>query len=244
MLSICVLAFNHPELTDRCCQSLMQQVFSGIPFERLVVDNGSATPYQPPAGWRVHRLEQNVGGISGQNVCFQAAQGDWVLFISNDVVFLPEALQKLWMWKFYGQLMPLILNPDDLTVQSAGGSWVWPGYGINRTSGSPWMRCDYCPSITYLMPKRLWHSVGGFNETLPGAYEDVDLGLKIDCRCTDEAKVTHAANSTLRYRLKDRWRFQVARQRVVQEHYRGIDRWLRLKALQLLSRGAPDSHSV
>ena len=236
MLSIVVLHYNNESLTRECLGYLLNQNLEGILHEVVVIDNGSEKPLGAFRDARVVRLEENIGNIGGQNKCFEYANGDWVLFVSNDVEYFDtNAIRWLWKHKFSGQLMPLILDPAPTwKIQSSGGDYVWPGYGINRTSASSFMLCDYCPSITYLMPKRLWEKVGGFDATLPMAYEDVDMGFKVECRCTDEAKVVHLGSATLKYTKKDRWRFHEGREKVILNNFSGINRCIRLKSMHAI----------
>mgnify|MGYP001563279466 FL=1 len=71
------------------------------------------------------------------------------------------------------------------------------------------------------MSKSLWEDVGGFDARLPGAYEDVEMGLTLGIkrlRVLQSAEAIHLGNATLRYGWKDKWRFWKARQMVKKAH--------------------------
>ena len=92
-------------------------------------------------------------------------------------------------------------------------------YGINRTTRGP---IDYIPSICYLMPRELWAHEAGFDPKYPGAYEDVDMGVRLGrsrLQVDPHAWVTHRSNSTLQYTPADRWRFKKGRIRLAHKHY-------------------------
>lgn len=238
MLSIVILHYNRTDLTDRCLQSVRTQE-PPIPHEVLVLDNGSDEHYTTYHA-TVHRLAFNVGNITGQNMCFDLAKYPWVLFVSNDVRLRPGCVARLWEARIDGQLMPMILDPDG-TIQSVGGRWEWPGYGINQR-WTTFLGPDYVPSICYLMPKAVWQEVRGFDDTLPMAYEDVDFGLRLGAErlaVSEEARATHLGNATLRYGPADRWRFHQARCQVIRKHYHGVARAARLATVACLD-GALD----
>ena len=233
MLSICVLAYHtNPDtrLTDECIQSIDEQTLP-IPSERILVDNGSTSELTDYDGWRMIHLKNNRGNVEGQNICFDVASNEWVLFVSNDVRFEEGAIQSLWNKRFQGQLMPTILNPD-MSIQSFGGRLKWPGYGFNLTQSDV---LDYIPSITYLMPMSLWKCIGGFDTHFPRTYEDVDMGFRLGSsrlRCVNDCYAIHLGNATLKY--KDNKRFTDGRIRFINKHYHGLDKWVRLGSVSVL----------
>lgn len=241
MLSIVLLTYNRPDLLADATASIDSQHIS-VPFEKVLVLNGS--PFNPPIApdWKIHRIQKNVGNIGGQNEAIDYAWYDWVLFVSDDVRLIGRHCVDTLMASRsgYAQVMPTILNADS-SIQSAGADYVWPGLGINRRR---WKggKTDYIPSICYLIRKNCWKDAGGFDATLPMAGEDVDMGLRLrtlygdSClRVVETTYATHLANSTLRYDKKSRWRFQQAREMVVRKNYSGLDRAIRLAAMQTLA---------
>ena len=240
MLSIVLLTFDRPDLLPDAIASIDSQHIS-VPFEKVLVMNGS--PFNPPIlpDWKIHRIHKNIGNIGGQNEAIEQAWYDWVLFVSDDVRLIGNACVDTLLEhrSGYVQVMPTIHNADS-SIQSAGADFVWPGLGINRRK---WRgkETDYIPSICYLIRKNCWRDVGGFDATLPMAGEDVDMGLRLrklygdSClRVVETTYSTHLANSTLRYSGKDKWRFRQARGMVVRKNFSGLNRATRLSAMQLL----------
>ena len=241
MLSIVLLTYNRLDLLADAIEAIDRQVIS-VPFEKILVMNGS--PFNPPIApdWKIHRIPKNIGNIGGQNKAIDYAWYDWVLFVSDDVRLIGNACVDTLLAhrKGYAQVMPTILNADS-SIQSAGADFVWPGLGINRRR---WRgeATDYIPSICYLLRKNCWRDAEGFDTDLPMAGEDVDMGLKLrniygdSCLgVVETAYAMHLGNSTLRYAKKDAWRFRQARKRVVRKNYRGLDRATRLLAMKALA---------
>lgn len=237
-LSICVLHYQNNKLTSECMDSIDQQELP-CHAEKIIVDNGSCTPfYTSRKDWKVKRFEKNNGNIGGQNRCFQVAKTNKVLFVSNDVTLMPDCIFSLvtCLSIDYGQYMPKVFKPNG-DIDSYGIEWKWPGYGMNKkVSTSP----SICPSIIYLMRKDLWESVGGFDENLISSHEDIDMGLLLSkmgyrqelCHI---AKAIHIGNATLKDTLaKPKEVFRNARKRVIKKHYSGWDRAVRLFVLKTI----------
>ena len=227
-----VLHYNDEALTSRCLASL-NKARPDCEHELTVLDNGSKKKFSSSDCDFVIRLPKNVGNICGQNACFQYAKYPWVLFVSNDVEFQSDAIRELWKMRNLsnaGQIQPVSDN--------FGMDYHWPGYGLNRTRFIS-HKTPITPSITYLMKKDIWEFIGVFDETLPGAYEDVDMGLKLGKAgyvnyVIEKAMAKHGGNKTLKYAKNDKWRFREARKMVIEKHFKGLDRWLRLRACDLI----------
>lgn len=241
-LSICVLTYNQPDLLAGCLPSIPK--WEGC--EYLVIDNGS--PFKQEVaeiarqnGFEVRRVEENRGNIGGQNLCFEQAQGEWVLFISDDVecwdLRLPEFIER------EAQIFPVIHEPS-LNRLNYGLRWNWPGYGQTMTRYyCLWpidVHFDYIPSICYFMRKSAWKVVGGFDESLGTSHEDIDMGMRLRAmkyrlHCDLSSRVIHRANGTLKSTLLNpSEKFQEARLKVIRKHYGGVDRWLRLATIHTI----------
>lgn len=240
MLTVAVLAYHtdsNTQLTDDCIASINKQILPDIPYKKLIIDNGSIPLIKDYKDWTTFHFTRNLGNIEGQNNCFIFSDTEWVLFVSNDVRFEPDAIANLWRERFQGQLIPIILNPD-MSHQSFGGRLKWPGYGFNirRRRVCQDYSLDYVPSITYLMPKDLWRKIGCFDEHYPMTYEDVDMGLRLGSsrlKCSNSAFAIHLGNATLGY--SNNRKFVEGRRRLINKHYKGIDRLTRLLAVKLCS---------
>ena len=228
-------------MTEECLKYIQGQWLSDL-TEILLVDNGSNPPLMlktQDSRLRIVRLDRNRSNIGGQNACFENASNENILFVSNDVKMLAGSITNLYghagTLLEYGQIQPVFFRTDGL-VDNAGLMYAWPGYGVSR----PIVTCCFhsvriVPSIAYLMRKSVWKRMGGFDETLPSAYEDVDMGLRLNkmglknyvCGCS---AAVHVGNATLRDLPGVRERFHRARRQVIRKHFKGLNRTSRLAA--------------
>jgi len=253
------LHYQSRELTDECLFWIDRQTlpFAKGELRKVVIDNGSPSHYSTERDWEIIRLEKNRGNIGGQNTCFQYSNDGWVLFVANDVnirndgSILSLYSKALRNAEYCGQVQPSLVKPG-LSVPENVGRVIfklnkykdnsglkirWPGFGISYHGKMPFV--DAVTSTCYIMRKKVWQEIGGFDESLPGAYEDVDMGIRLRKKgyrlyFDPNNWVDHLGNATLRYTKKDRWRFHEARKQVIRKHYRGFDQWLRLKACDLI----------
>ena len=241
-LSICVLTYEGESLLPACLQSIMRQ---DIPFdwELLIVDNGSTRPVVqmlPPG--RVVRLERNVGNIGGMNACFTHAAGDWVLFVANDVRLHTDCVSRLWA-KRCNLVQPVLYQPDGM-VDNAGLDWVWPGYGRRRRrvcGRPPFERVPSFAATCFLLQRSVWKELGGFDEGLGLSHEDIDFALRLEKAgygsfVNMDTCATHLMGQTIGRVTPGPLspRYHTARRRVLQKHYRGINRASRVAAMEVL----------
>lgn len=240
-----VLTYQGEQLLPACLHSIQTTVFP-VSTELLVLDNGSVPPtpwewpYEMPTNVITRALARepvNRGNIGGQNACFEQANGEWVLFLANDVRLQPDTIRRLWMCKeglpsTLGQLQPLCMTRDQ--IDQGGMRWMWPGYGISyaKDQTTPY-RVSIVPSTCYLMRKAVWKSLGGFDERLGSSHEDVDMGLRLAKAgyvnyCYPNVRVEHLKNQTLKHTLSNhRQVFHQSRQQIIRKHYQGLDQWVR-----------------
>ena len=246
-LSVCVLTFNGYHLLEDCLASIGEQG-----DERIVIDNGSSDPGRiekiaTAHNFTVYRSEKNLTNVGGQNLAIKQAKHRNVLFVSDDVrmvqseiFYLPYLADRLWGWS---QIMPVIRTSRWNQIDACGMSYVWPGYGVGwhaqQNYGIKQWTTPIVPSICYLIDKRVWEVLGGFDESLPMAYEDVDYGLRANKAgytnwVQPNCSAVHLQNQTLRLLPNVKERFRQARLKVIRKHYVGLDRWLRVSAVQTL----------
>lgn len=264
MLTICVLHYQNNELTDDClrcieCQEMPEQ------YRKLIINNGSTIPYKSPfLNWETIYLPHNRGNIGGQNACFENSEEGWVLFVANDVRVRHQAsilslyAEAEYWGEYLGELQPVLMKPDYYRlgllkprhesrqftkryIDNRGLKWTWPGYGISiKYSDSPFV--DAVTSSCYIMRKKVWREIGGFDESLSSSHEDIDMGIRLkksglSALCSYYVCVEHLGNQTLRYTIKDPKRtFYEARIKLIKKHYSGINRFLRLKTINLIRR--------
>jgi len=199
LISVIVLSHNKADVTRRCFQGLIESSYR--PIEVLGVDNGSIddTPqlYESFAreaaaagiAFRPIRCEENVGAATGRNLGLHAAEGQYVVFLDNDVAprtrsWLERLLAVLQDDGSVGIVGPKLIYPTaPYPIQFAGGAvtptgWVkYCGRGEPRDAEAfnvP-RECQCLISACWMMPTELYHEIGGLDEGFnPVQFEDID----------------------------------------------------------------------
>lgn len=97
-LSVVIPTHNRLSTLERCLAALEQQTLPRSQYEIIVVDDHSTdqTPVvmnQRP-GIRFFRQPRNAGPSAARNVGIQAAQGDWIVLLGDDIVATPTLLEQ------------------------------------------------------------------------------------------------------------------------------------------------------
>ncbi|MBD2550671.1 glycosyltransferase [Microcystis elabens FACHB-917] len=194
-VSIVIPVHNQYGVTRRCLAAIGYAA-SRIPFEVIVVDDGSvdgtadALAAEAP-GVRVIRHDFARG--FNQACCSGAAAADapFLVLLNNDTepcaAWLEELLHPFERWADTGLVGAQLLYPDG-TVQEAGGI-VWGNgepwnYGRGGNPHDPRLayarQVDYVSGAALAIRRDLWNRLGGFSpEFSPAYYEDTDLAFKV-----------------------------------------------------------------
>lgn len=196
-VSIVIPFRDRPELLQNCLRSLKASTFRR--FEVVLVDNGSTDPRMVRLLDRLRRRRRirivtRPGAFNFSALCnagAAAARGDHLLFLNNDT----EVLSRDWLDQLLsvaadprvGAVGATLLYPDG-TIQHAGlfpridGLWVHPHRG-EPEAARPGLRMPRSvPAVTaacLLVRRELFGELGGFDEQLPVAYNDVELCTRI-----------------------------------------------------------------
>ncbi|CAD5961577.1 hypothetical protein PCC9214_03223 [Planktothrix tepida] len=201
-VSIIIPTRDLGKVLDRCLESIFTK--TGYPnYEVILIDNGSVESYtaqlieqwyqKEPERFKCYRLDIPFNFSKINNYGVSQATGDYLLFLNNDT----EAITSDWLNAMVEQVQrpaigavgALLLFPDN-TIQHAGvimglgGVAGHPYYNMPQTPGyfSNVIGLNNTSAVTgaCLMCRRdAFEQVGGFDEELTVAYNDVDLCLKL-----------------------------------------------------------------
>jgi GT2 family glycosyltransferase len=200
LVSILLVLYNRAELTFACLKSIRD--ITDINIEVVIVDNASSDS----TGELLNRLNgsfkiiRNTNNVHFIKACHQAINfcvGEYVLFLNNDAMLLPNALhhalQVFQEESAVGAVGGKIILPDG-TLQEAG-SIVWRdgscyGYGRGGNSSAPEFKfrrsVDYCSGAFLLVQRKTYIELGGFDlNYAPAYYEDTDFCLRLRQRGLD-----------------------------------------------------------
>lgn len=190
MVSFVIPNWNRADLLGAALQSIRSQTWPA--GEVIVVDNGSLDGSQQTAqraGARVLQLGRNRGFSFAVNRGLEAARGELVAVVNNDLEFLPDwteklvqALERKGVWFATGKLLDYTRRDHIDGVGDAicrGGTACRLGHGRVDSPLFNEPRKTFFPSATaVLMRREFWRRAGGLEEAFFAYLEDVDLGLR------------------------------------------------------------------
>ena len=199
LVSIVVLAHNKAAYTARCFEGLVRSTYR--PVEVVAIDNGSTddTPAlfasfardaeQAGVDFRPTRLEENVGAASGRNLALEQVEGDYIVFLDNDVVprtlsWLERLMAVLAGDRSIGIVGPKLVYPfPPHLIQFAGGAVTPTGWVQFCGRGEPRDAPEFNEprevqcliSACWMMTWDLYQRVGKLDEAFnPLQFEDID----------------------------------------------------------------------
>lgn len=213
-VSIVIPVYNQLSYT-RACLSALAEHPPAVPFEVVVVDDGSSDGTQEELtswpGVRYHRRAANGGFIAACNDGAELARGSRLLFLNNDTIPQPGWLDELVAAHEgkVGIVGAALVFPDG-TLQEAGGVVFSDGtgwnYGRYEAPGDPRFSyrrsTDYVSGAALLISSDLFNQLGGFSTRYaPAYYEDTDLAFGArdagyDVVVAPQARVMHDEGTT------------------------------------------------
>jgi len=219
LISIIILNWNKPELTLRCLKSL-SDTGALDQCEVVLVDNGSSASnkrllWQEVRKFDLVKVDLTVNRYFGEgnNIGAEAASGEILVFLNNDVEvqagWLDPLVEKLMSSGRVGAVGPKFIYPDG-TVQELGalvdssGKPLQLGKGMpnSETQISKARQVDYVSAACLLMRKQDFIAVGGFHYAFePAYYEDTELCHQLSLRskeiwCVPTSVVVHLERQT------------------------------------------------
>lgn len=262
-LSIIVLNWNLGRMTQECLASIRTHT-SGVDYEIVVVDNGSKPDEKSIVrnacslhGARLIELNQNLFFGEANNIGVEAARGQLILLVNNDVVVTPgyigPLLRALETAHRAGAVGAELRYPDG-RLQEAGG-YVRPDgwtirHGLTRPpanilSNAGLHIVDYCSAACLLLRRDTFLEAGGFDPLFdPGYFEDVDLMLRLRAMglytyyCADTS-VVHKENATAKTIWNSRRRTAI----IHRNHRKFVERWGEFIAGRVFGSATPPHHA-
>lgn len=201
-VSVAVLSWNGRQHLETCLAALGRQNDPGVPWEILVLDNGSTDGTaewlrrdSPPGLGDLRLIESpvNLGFCAGNNRLVAEAAGDAVAFLNNDTRPCPD-----WL---HGLVAAFSAAPDDVAAVSgqivdwagerldfARGALTFDGHAFQIDYRRPLDRAAipaegeellFACGGNLLIRKSSFLAAGGFDEAYFAYLEDVDLGWRL-----------------------------------------------------------------
>lgn len=200
LVSIIIPSKDHFNILKQCIDSI-KDFTEYLNYEIIVVDNGSSEKHkvkianyleEKNAKYIYQPSEFNFSKMC--NIGAKASKGEYLLFLNDDI----EIFQGDWLTRLVGQAEQKhtgavgvkLFYPNSTIIQHSGVSNIMEGPSHNymylddsfiHGFGYNWI--DYntiaVTAACLLINKKIFIKVGGFDESFPIAYNDVDLCFKI-----------------------------------------------------------------
>lgn len=228
--SLVIPVYNKWELTEACLGSLAGTL-AGTTCEIIIIDNASTDLTReccPALGqelfgsrFRYHRAERNCNFGPASNLGARMARGEYVLFLNNDTLALPDCpnwhtllLRDFDEYPDIAATGPLLLYPPKeplgTKVQHLGVfvthsrlvGHLYEGIPASSMLAQKRRFFQVITAACMLMPRALFLEHGGFNEDYVNGFEDVDLCARLCAagyRMTinPESRLYHLVGQTL-----------------------------------------------
>ena len=212
-VSIVIATWNGRTLLEPCLASIAGVDYPADALDVVVVDNGSK---DDTVAWlarehpavRVLQNADNLGFAAASNQGADAAAGDVVAFVNNDVRLDPAWLRPL--VEALGDdgvraVGSRILDWDGRRYDFDGGAMSFDGHGVSPRHGHPYAPgAAECPSPTLFacgaamaVERTAFLDAGGFDADYFAYFEDVDLGWRL---WVQGARVLHVPQSVAFHR--------------------------------------------
>ena len=194
LVSIIIPVYGQCQYTLKCLLSIASNT-PLAPYEVIVIDDKSPDDSFVVLGLingiNLIQNQVNLGFIRSCNAGASVATGQYLYFLNNDTQvtagWLDELVRTFVDFPGTGLAGSKLVYPDG-SLQEAGGI-IWQdgsawNFGRNQDPLLPVFNyareVDYCSGASIMVPKALFHELGGFDEHyLPAYCEDADLALKI-----------------------------------------------------------------
>lgn len=236
-VSFIIPLFNCLPFSQACLNSLRRSLPEELTHEIILVDNGSTdgtgvwlSELAPPV--RVLRNPANLGYARANNRGADAARGEWLCLLNNDLLFAPGWFEP--MFALAARLGPAVGAIGNVQRRVVDRAVDHSGIFINAQckpehdrAWYPWPRqWRRVPAVTgacLLVRRATFLDLGGFDEQYQNGGEDVDLCLRLSAAGRFNAvalrsRILHHVSATPGRKLKDeensrrlaeKWRHQL-----------------------------------
>ena len=218
LVSVLISNRNGSKWLPRCFESLRQQTILDR-MEVIMVDNCSSddsvaiarkTLADSPKGLALEN-PKDLGFTGGNNTGARAARGEYLFITNNDVWLEPDCLERLVAGTKAARAnasTPLVLNYQDDSYQDLGFFGFDP-FGLPSPSypQSQSREVFIAGGCAYLIERKLFWRIGGFDEALYFYAEEVEfLVAAVDCGWADCVRARGANPPPRRGRSQSRRR--------------------------------------
>ncbi len=193
LVSIIILTYNALKYTKKCVESIKK--FTQYPHEIIFVDNASRNDtvnylnglIDSNDNYKLIENKENRGFAGGNNQGVEAANGEYVLLLNNDVMVsdgwlsqLVSSLEKNEKIGMVGPVTNTISGWQEIKSQYKGDDYVRFSEFIRSSNEGKLSPRRRLAGFAVLLKRSLYQNVKGLDESFgAGNFEDDDFSLKI-----------------------------------------------------------------
>lgn len=208
VVSIIIVHYKVPEQLFTCLTSIITAK-SKVPFEIIIVDNDEKPIIEKELNKKFPQIQyisnsQNTGYGAGNNLGAANAKGEYLFFLNPDTEIYTNTIEQLVNFlethPKVGIAAPLLLNPQGKPYELQGTTTLTPWKAIfsmsfisklfptNQIRQSYWLQqwnkktnqsLDVVPGTAFLISKKLFTTIHGFDEKFFLYFEETDLCKRI-----------------------------------------------------------------
>ncbi|MPZ17062.1 MAG: glycosyltransferase [Luteitalea sp.] len=216
-VSVIVVNWNGHEYLRDCYGSLRESDYPEDRLELICVDNGSTDESRALLGQefpdvRLVPLPENRGFTGANAAGVDAATGDVLLFLNNDMRVDSETVRRLIdaLDDQYACIAARVLSWDGKRIDFVGGTSTFEAFGVQERYGKPNAteylgggETFFANGGAFAITRRAYLAAGGFDPSFFAYYDDVDLGWRVraagyEVRTALDAIVYHRHGGTSR----------------------------------------------
>ncbi|MGH8914312.1 MAG: glycosyltransferase, partial [Acidimicrobiia bacterium] len=184
--TIVIPTWNRQQLADRALASALAQTVTDL--EVIVVDDGSEPPYRPSVvDQRVRMLRNDVsrGPSAARNAALATARGEWITFLDDDDLIVPEMLEISLRAGTESSLPGPVSVLSGAVIVDPEGTVLKTRMPPTLTKGRHFFLEDlpdggsFQTHATLVAPTDVVRLIGGFDEELPASEHD-DFFLRLN----------------------------------------------------------------
>jgi GT2 family glycosyltransferase len=225
LVSVIILNYNGENYLDNCIASVLKNSYPN--FEILLVDNASTDlsvknaleTFGGDSRLRLVQSVTNLGFSGGNNLGFNHAKGDYIVFLNNDTIvdaeWLTHLVNAMQTDDSIGLAQSTILMIDGQKIQTAG--WLYSNYLVqkhglaeNKTSSlrmQPVFEVSVASGASMITRRSLVNEIGLFDPSIPFFYDDTLLSFKVWLAnkrvvTVSQSKIRHIQGATNVWNLK------------------------------------------
>lgn len=258
-VSVVITNYNGEKFIKECVDSVLNSDYPH--FEVVIVENASTDGscelleknYGNNERVKIVKSDKQLYFTGGCNLGAKKSGGEKLVFLNSDTT-----VDKSWLTElvtFAEEHKKYLIQPKILsywqkdTIDNAGGNYNFFGFGSGRGRGEndkgqfdKNTQTDFANGTCFMVDKKFFEELGGFDKWYKYYYEDVDLNLRAKKRGGEswycyKSIIYHKGSLTFKGNVRNEtllFNIRKNRLRTVTKNFGGLERFIRVSGLLLI----------